>query len=74
MNEITIQQYSTEYKDEIIALILDIQQNEFTIPIKKEDQPDLGDIPNYYQKGAGNFWIALHDNQVVGDHFADRHR
>ena len=66
MNEITIQQYSNEYKEEIIALILHIQQNEFHIPIQKEDQPDLNDIPNFYQKGAGNFWLALHDKQVVG--------
>jgi N-acetylglutamate synthase-like GNAT family acetyltransferase len=66
MKEITIKPYSEEYKEEIINLILNIQQNEFQIPISREDQPDLNDIPNFYQTGAGNFWMALCDNQVVG--------
>lgn len=61
-----IKEYSAQYRDEIINLILDIQQNEFSIQIQKEDQPDLSDIPGYYQKGAGNFWIALYNSQVVG--------
>ncbi|BBB91405.1 MAG TPA: GNAT family N-acetyltransferase [Methylomusa anaerophila] len=64
--EIIIKKYSAEYKDEIIDLILDIQQNEFQIPIKKEDQPDLNDIPNFYQALHGNFWMAICNNRVVG--------
>lgn len=66
MEKIIIHQYSPEYQHEIIALILNIQQNEFHIPIQIADQPDLNDIPNFYQKGAGNFWLALCNNQVVG--------
>lgn len=66
MTEIILKEYSKEYKDEIIHLILDIQQNEFNIPITKEDQPDLSDIPNFYQSGKGNFWVALYNKQVVG--------
>lgn len=64
--EIVIKEYSDEYKEEVIQLILDIQQREFNIPIQREDQPDLSDIPNFYQKGWGNFWIAFSDNQPVG--------
>jgi len=64
--EIVVQHYSEEYRDDIINLILDIQQNEYQIPIQKEDQPDLSDIPGFYQKRIGNFWIALYHNQLVG--------
>ena len=66
MKEIVVQQYSEQYRDDIINLILNIQQNEYHIRIGKEDQPDLSDIPGVYQKGSGNFWIALCDFQVIG--------
>lgn len=66
MASINIQEFSKVYQAEIIDLILDIQQNEFNIPISKEDQPDLGDIPNFYRSGCGNFWIAVYDQQVIG--------
>lgn len=66
MGEIVIKSYTDSYQEDVIALILDIQQNEFKVPIKKEDQPDLMDIPNFYQANKGNFWIALYNNQVVG--------
>lgn len=64
--KLLIEEYSDRYKDEVISLILSIQREEFNIPILKEDQPDLGDIPNFYQSGSGNFWVALCDNQIVG--------
>lgn len=66
MNEIVIKEYDDKYKDEVIDLVLNIQQNEFGIPIKKEDQPDLTDIPNFYQASGSNFWLALHNDRVVG--------
>lgn len=66
MGDILIKPYQAEYKNEIIDLILDIQCKEFSIPITREDQPDLNDIPNFYQTGAGNFWIALCGGKVVG--------
>ena len=50
----------------IVNLILPIQQSEFGIPITLDDQPDLLDIPGFYQTGSGNFWVALHDGEVVG--------
>jgi N-acetylglutamate synthase-like GNAT family acetyltransferase len=61
-----VQEYIETWKDEIIDLILDIQQKEFGIPIRKEDQPDLADIKNFYQTGNGNFWVALCQDEVVG--------
>lgn len=66
METISIQKYSDEYKEQVIQLILDVQQKEFSIPITREDQPDLSDIPNFYQQGRGNFWLALHEGNVVG--------
>lgn len=64
--EIVIREYSDEYKEAVIQLILEIQQREFNIPIQREDQPDLGDIPNFYQQKSGNFWIAFWGSQPVG--------
>jgi N-acetylglutamate synthase-like GNAT family acetyltransferase len=48
------------------ALIVGIQRDEFQIPITLEDQPDLQDIPGFYQQGAGNFWVAVAEGEVVG--------
>ncbi|MBP2630595.1 MAG: GCN5-related N-acetyltransferase [Firmicutes bacterium] len=61
-----IKEYTEAYKEQIINLILDIQQNEFQIQIKKEDQPDLSDIANFYQSGSGNFWVAVDQDCVIG--------
>lgn len=65
MDNILIREYSNEYQEQVIDLILNIQRGEFKIDITKDDQPDLSDIPDFYQKG-GNFWVALHKKQVVG--------
>lgn len=66
IEDIVIKKFTEDYKNDVIDLILDIQQNEFNIPISKEDQPDLSDIPNFYQSGNGNFWVALYNGRVVG--------
>jgi N-acetylglutamate synthase-like GNAT family acetyltransferase len=50
----------------VIDLILHIQQEEYNIPITKDDQPDLLNVKNFYQKGNGNFWLALYDEKVIG--------
>ena len=48
------------------ALIVGIQRDEFQIAITLEDQPDLQDIPAFYQQGSGNFWVAVSEGEVVG--------
>jgi N-acetylglutamate synthase-like GNAT family acetyltransferase len=58
--------YTDNYKQPIIDLILPIQTEEFKVAITAGDQPDLQDIPGYYQHGAGNFWVAIIDNTVIG--------
>ena len=65
-DEIRIHEFSSEYQKEILNLIVTIQQTEFEIAITAEDQPDLCNIKEFYQKGAGNFWVALFDNKVIG--------
>ena len=66
MTNCMIQEYKSEYKEELIRMILAIQQDEYKIPISRENQPDLADIPEFYQKANGNFWVALHSGNVVG--------
>ena len=63
---IHIEPFSPEHADGVVSLILPIQQSEFEIPITLEAQPDLKDIPGFYQQGDGNFWVALADQQVHG--------
>jgi GNAT superfamily N-acetyltransferase len=58
--------FSPEYADEVIGVILPIQTIEFAVPISLDKQPDLKDIPGFYQQGNGNFWVALSDDKVVG--------
>ncbi len=58
--------YEKKYLEDVTKLILPIQQNEFNISITLEDQPDLLEIPDFYQKGLGNFWVALYRSEVVG--------
>ena len=66
MREFAICEYEAKYKDDLIAMILSIQQKEFGIKITREDQPDLEEISRYYQQGKGNFWVAVHEESVIG--------
>ena len=66
MNDVVIQEYVINHQEELIQMILTIQQREFAIAITRDDQPDLTSIPQYYQQGIGNFWVALHGTTVVG--------
>lgn len=58
--------YAPSHQAGVIEVILSIQRIEFGVPITVQDQPDLLDIPTFYQRGAGNFWVALADGEVVG--------
>lgn len=63
---IEIVPFRPEHADGVVALIVPIQQSEFGIQITVDDQPDLADIPGFYQQGDGNFWVALDGGRVVG--------
>ena len=65
-NFIEIKPYSKNYNKQIIQLILTIQTEEFNVPISLDQQPDLLDISGFYQKGVGNFWVAVINEKVIG--------
>ena len=58
--------YSRSYEQPVIDLILNIQQNEFGVPVTIKDQPDLLAVENFYCKGLGNFWIATDNEKLIG--------
>ena len=61
-----VAQYEEKYQQAVTELILLIQQIEFNVPITIEDQPDLQNVNSFYVKGNGNFWLAFHQDKVVG--------
>lgn len=58
--------YDGHDADVIIELITHIQITEFGVATSAEKQPDLRDIPGYYQYGAGNFWLAFEGDELIG--------
>ncbi|MCI8332825.1 MAG: GNAT family N-acetyltransferase [Clostridiales bacterium] len=58
--------YQEVYKQQAIDLILSIQNSEAKINLPIEEQPDLLDIPLYYEKAGGAFWLAVEQNEVIG--------
>ena len=63
---IEIVPFESKHAEGVVTVILPIQQSEFEIPISLELQPDLQNIPAYYRRGSGNFWVALANEEVVG--------
>src|SRR5262245_29098234 len=62
----TVIPFIPRYGRDVLRVILEIQREEFGISITEQDQPDLLDIPGFYQTGAGEFWLALEGEKVVG--------
>lgn len=58
--------FEPRFEDAVLELVVGIQRGEFDIDITAEQQPDLRRIPTTYQTGAGNFWVALDGDRVVG--------
>jgi N-acetylglutamate synthase-like GNAT family acetyltransferase len=58
--------YAPEHFSAATNLIVSIQRDEFGFDIDLARQPDLLEIPAFYQTGTGNFWTALHGNTVAG--------
>jgi GNAT superfamily N-acetyltransferase len=63
---IKIAAYSSAFQSAVINVILPIQREEFGLGVTVDDQPDLLEIPGFYQSGSGGFWIALDGPNVVG--------
>lgn len=65
-HSVLIERFSAADQRGVIEVILPIQNQEFGIPISEQQQPDLHDIPQFYQRGTGDFWIARCDGKAVG--------
>jgi N-acetylglutamate synthase-like GNAT family acetyltransferase len=63
---ILIRRFEPQDASAVARLIVGIQREEFGIDITLEDQPDLADIPDFYQTLAGDFWVAEQNGGVVG--------
>ncbi len=59
-------EFEEKYQPQLVDLIIQIQREEFGVDITAEQQPDLFSIPEYYQTGKGNFWIAVEADEVIG--------
>ncbi|CAN5325119.1 GNAT family N-acetyltransferase [soil metagenome] len=57
--------FTPDLTDAVCRLILPIQREEFGVPVTLEGQPDLLDIPTFYQADGG-FWVAVEDGLVIG--------
>jgi N-acetylglutamate synthase-like GNAT family acetyltransferase len=64
--DIRVVPYQHAYFSAATNLIVSIQRDEFGFDIDLARQPDLSEIPAFYQTGAGNFWVAMHGDTVVG--------
>jgi len=64
--DIRIEPFEERYREKVGELIVSIQQREFGIAITYNQQPDLRDIAGFYQHEAGDFWLALSGDRVVG--------
>lgn len=58
--------FQPSFQDDVSRLIVAIQRDEFEIEITAEQQPDLRDIPGFYQVRNGNFWVAREAGRIVG--------
>ncbi len=63
---LTIRAFHPGDEDAVVGVILPIQREEFGFSITAADQPDLAAIPDWYQAGAGQFWLAELDGEAVG--------
>lgn len=59
--------FENRFKEQAVALILGIQNEEAGINLPIAEQPDLFDIERSYIKSGGGFWVAVDgEGDVVG--------
>lgn len=59
-------EYDNKYRQQVIDLILHIQNDEAGIGLTLEEQPDISDVPQYYLKNGGTFFLATENGAVIG--------
>jgi GNAT superfamily N-acetyltransferase len=65
-NDVEVVPFQPGFASGVVDLIVGIQRGEFAIDITAEQQPDLLDIPGFYQAHSGNFWVAIAGGRSVG--------
>lgn len=63
---VTTRPFEPPDADGLAALVLSIQRDEFGFSITYADQPDLQDVAGFFRTGAGEFWVAVDSERVVG--------
>ena len=66
LNSITVKPFSIEYQQAVEDLVLPIQREEFGFEITRDEQTELIDVAGVFQRGKGNFWIALDGENLIG--------
>lgn len=59
-----IRKFVSKDKSELIDFVLEIQNGEFGLGFKKDEQKDLINTTEFYK--GGGFWIAEKENKIVG--------
>ncbi|MDE1907667.1 MAG: GNAT family N-acetyltransferase, partial [Rhodospirillales bacterium] len=66
VNSFQIRAFVKADEQGVVDLILPIQQGEFGVPVTLQDQPDLLEIPAFYQINGGGFWVAEAEGRIIG--------
>jgi len=61
-----IESFAPKYQAGLISMIERIQVAEYHLPIEESQRKELTSIPNTFQNGAGNYWVALFNEKVIG--------
>ena len=56
--------FEPKHESDVVELILRIQRDEFGLSITEKEQPDLREIPSFYQSGKGEFFVAVSGRHV----------
>lgn len=58
--------FNDKYKDDVVDFILNIQNIEFNVNIKLEEQPEINDVHKNFISLGGGFWLAIdeHDRLI----------
>lgn len=65
-------EFTPQYQKAAVALILAVQNDEFSLGLSLDEQPDLTDIFGSYNAAGGMFWVALDDENDIATETADR--
>ena len=64
--QLSVRPFAAEDAPDVQRLVLGIQREEFGVPVTLEEQPDLRDVPAYYRRDRGAFWVAVDGDELVG--------